>query len=143
MRYLLLTLLLSFSLASFANEELVVEQATGKTAWTISTIKDLTFDGKGVKISFNDNTSVYYAAETLSMIHFNATASGVNAIEAGKSITVEGDCVVVNGYEGDIKVYSLAGAVVAQGKGARLDISHLNEGTYVVKAGSLISKIIK
>ena len=77
------------------------------------------------------------------MIHFNASASGVNAIEAGKSITVEGDCVVVNGYEGDIKVYSLAGAVVAQGKGARLDISHLNEGTYVVKAGSLISKIIK
>lgn len=143
MRYLILTLFLSLSLASFANEEIVVEQTTGNKSWSISTVKDLTFDGNGVKFTFNDNTSVYYSKETLTKISFNGVASGVNSIEAQKAIIVEGNTVIANGNKEDIKVFSLEGAIVAQGKGEKLDISHLTEGTYIIKAGNLISKIIK
>ena len=143
MRYFLLSLFLSISLASFASDELVVEQTTGKTTYSISNVKELTFDGKGVNITFSDNTSAYFKAETLSMIRFNATASGINEINTEQRIVIIDDCVIVNGNKGDIIIYSLNGAIVAQGKGEKLNVSHLNDGSYIVQAGSLISKIIK
>lgn len=143
MRYFVLTLFLSLSLTIFANEHLVVEQSTGETSWAISSIKDLTFDGKGVKFTFTDNTTIYYSAETLSLISFNGTISGIDAINAKQVIVVEGSYIVAEGNKNNIKVYSLNGTVVAQGIGEKLDISHLGNGTYIVQAGGLISKIVK
>lgn len=144
MRYYFLTLILSLSLSVSASDELVVEQTTGETSWTISSIKDITFDGNGVKISFNDNSSVYYAKEALNMLKFNVSTSGINGLDASaENITVAGNIIIADGNEGEIKVFSLSGSIVAQGKGSKLDISNLNNGTYVVQAGSLISKIVK
>ena len=80
MRYYLITLFLSIAMSAFAADEVVVIQSTGQTSWEISKIKELTFDGNGVKFSFNDNTSVYYDKGSLSMIKFDTTLSGINSI---------------------------------------------------------------
>ena len=144
MRYYLITLFLSIAMSAFAADEVVVIQSTGQTSWEISKIKELTFDGNGVKFSFNDNTSVYYDKVSLSMIKFDTTLSGINSInKSEQTISIADNCIIVEGNTSEIKVFSLSGAAVAQGKGPKLDISSLEKGTYIVQAGSLISKIIK
>ena len=144
MRYYLITLFLSLAMSPFAADEVVVIQSTGQTSWEISKIKELTFDGNGVKFSFNDNTSVYYDKGSLSMIKFDTTLSGINSInKSEQTISIADNCIIVEGFEGNITVYSLSGAAVAQGKGNKLDISNLEKGTYIVQAGGLISKIVK
>ena len=144
MRYYLITLFLSLAMSAFAADEVVVIQSTGQTSWEISKIKELTFDGNGVKFSFNDNTSVYYDKGSLSMIKFDTTLSGINSInKSEQTISIADNCIIVEGFEGNITVYSLSGAAVAQGKGNKLDISNLEKGTYIVQAGGLISKIVK
>ena len=131
-------------MSAFAADEVVVIQSTGQTSWEISKIKELTFDGNGVKFSFNDNTSVYYDKGSLSMIKFDTTLSGINSInKSEQTISIADNCIIVEGNTSEIKVFSLSGAAVAQGKGPKLDISSLEKGTYIVQAGSLISKIIK
>lgn len=144
MRYYLITLFLSLAMSAFAADEVVVIQSTGQTSWEISKIKELTFDGNGVKFSFNDNTSVYYDKGSLSMIKFGTTLSGINSInKSEQTISIADNCIIVEGNTSEIKVFSLSGAAVAHGKGPKLDISSLENGTYIVQAGSLISKIIK
>ena len=144
MRYYLITLFLALALSASASDEVVVIQSTGQTSWEISKIKELTFDGNGVKFSFNDNTSVYYDKGSLSMIKFDTTLSGINSInKSEQTISIADNCIIVEGNTSEIKVFSLSGAAVAQGKGPKLDISSLEKGTYIVQAGSLISKIIK
>lgn len=144
MRKYLLFIIASFALSAFASDEVVIVQPTGQVSWEIAKIKDLSFDGNGVKLSFNDNTSVYYEKGALSMIKFNTTLSGINSIDyTSQAISIAENCIVIEGFEGNITVYSLSGAAVAQGKGNKLDISNLEKGTYIVQAGSLISKIAK
>ena len=144
MRYYLITLFLALALSASASDEVVVVQSSGQVSWSISSIKDITFDGNGVKFSFNDNTSVYYDKGSLSMIKFDTTLSGINSInKSEQTISIADNCIIVEGNTSEIKVFSLSGAAVAQGKGPKLDISSLEKGTYIVQAGSLISKIIK
>lgn len=145
MRYILLTILLSVAMSVYATDELVVSQTSGETVWAVSSIKDITFDGNGVKVSFNDDTSVYYSKSTLNMLKFNVTSSGINDLSDNSTpkISINGNIITVDGNVSEIKVYSLAGIVVAQGKGSQIDISGLTDGAYIVQAGSLITKIMK
>lgn len=146
MRYFILTLLISFSLSATAVENLVVRQNTGDTQFSISTIKEITFDGTGAKISFNDGTSQSYAKGTLVSLRFNTELSGVEdvALEGEAAILFDGNVITVVGEDCDvINVYSLSGALVATGEGNELEVSELVKGAYVVQAGSLTTKIIK
>lgn len=146
MRYFILTLLISFSLSATAVENLVVRQNTGDTRFSISTIKEITFDGTGAKISFNDGTSQSYAKGTLVSLRFNTELSGVEdvALEGEAAILFDGNVITVVGEDCDvINVYSLSGALVATGEGNELEVSELVKGAYVVQAGSLTTKIIK
>lgn len=146
MRYFILTLLISFSLSATAVENLVVRQNTGDTQFSISTIKEITFDGTGAKISFNDGTTQSYAAGTLVSLRFNTELSGVEdvALEGEAAILFDGNVITVVGEDCEvINVYSLSGALVATGEGNELDVSELVKGAYVVQAGSLTTKIIK
>lgn len=144
MRYFLFTLLLSLAFSVHATDELVVSQTSNETSWAISSIKELSFDGNGVKITFNDETSVYYAQETLNMLKFNVTpSSGLSNIHEEKDrIRINGNIITVTNCS-SIKVYSLNGTLMAQTYGSMLDISHLAKGAYVVLSEGLISKIIK
>lgn len=146
MRYFILTLLISFSLSATAVENLVVRQNTGDTQFSISTIKEITFDGTGAKISFNDGTSQSYAKGTLVSLRFNTELSGVEdvALEGEAAILFDGNVITVVGEDcEEINVYSLSGALVATGEGNELEVSELVKGAYVVQAGSLTTKIIK
>lgn len=146
MRYFILTLLISFSLSATAVENLVVRQNSGDTQFSISTIKEITFDGTGAKISFNDGTSQSYAKGTLVSLRFNTGLSGVEdvALEGEAAILYDGNVITVVGEDCDvINVYSLSGALVATGEGNELEVSELVKGAYVVQAGSLTTKIIK
>ena len=108
MRKYLLFIIASFALSAFASDEVVIVQPTGQVSWEIAKIKDLSFDGNGVKLSFNDNTSVYYEKGALSMIKFNTTLSGINSIDnTSQAISIAENCIVVEGFEGNITVYSL------------------------------------
>lgn len=143
MRKILLLFMLALSLSVFASDVLVVKQNDATTSWTISTISQITFDGKGVNIAFNDGQSIYYPSENLNMLQFNITPSGVNNIEAQNAISLMGNTIVVSTPVECIKVYSVSGALVAHAAGQSLDISQLGQGTYIVQAGSIISKIVK
>lgn len=147
MRYFILTLLISCALSlSATTDYLVVRQKTGDTSFSITTIKEISFDGTGAKISFNDGTYQSYAKGALVSLRFNAELSGVDqdAMLSGPAIFFDGNNITVVGEVCDvINVYSLSGALIISGDGNRLDVSDLIEGVYVVQAGSLTSKIIK
>lgn len=143
MRKILLLFMLAVSISVFASDVLIVKQNDATTSWTISTISEITFDGKGVKIAFNDGQSVYYSSDNLNMLQFNVTPSGMNSIEAKNAISLKGNTIVVSTPVESIKVYSVSGSLVTQAAGQSIDISQLGEGTYIVQAGSLISKIVK
>lgn len=147
MRYFILTLLISCALPlSAATEYLVVRQKTGDTSFSITTIKEITFDGTGAKIAFSDGTTQSYAKGALVSLRFNNGLSSIEgeSILAAPSILFDGEVITVVGIDCElITVYSLSGALVAIGEGNSLDVSELIEGAYVVQAGSLTSKIIK
>lgn len=140
MRFYLLSVLLTIALSVCAAEKLALVQSSGETSWAISTVKDVTFDGNGVKITFTDATSVYSAKADFKLLKFDtSTSSAIDNINADGGFSINGNTITA---EGEIKVYSLAGELVAQGKDV-LSIENLSDGAYIVKAGSQITKIVK
>lgn len=143
MRKVLFLFLFALSLSTSAEDVLIVKQNDGNTSWTISTIHEITFDGNGVKISFTDGRSVYYAKDNLNMLQFNVSPSSINDIETKNAISVNGNIISVNADVNSIEVFSINGKLVAKSLGRSINISNLEEGAYIVRAGSLITKIAK
>ena len=135
--------LLSLSCTLYAGNEIIVKQTSGETTWAISTIKEISFDGKGIKLLFSDDTSVYYNKETFNMLKFNVSLSGINELNNNQHISIAGNVLSIPNNTGEIKIFSLAGVLVMQAKGSQVDISGLSDGAYIVHAGCLTSKIIK
>lgn len=141
-KFLFLILFISF-LSVSASDVLVVRQNDSDTSWTISTINEITFDGSGAKIIFTDGTSVYYAKENLKMLDFNISPSSINNIVVKNPFTIQNNIISADTNLKGIQVYSLNGTLVAQSSNNQLDISNLPAGSYIVKIGKQISKIIK
>ncbi|MBE6310643.1 MAG: T9SS type A sorting domain-containing protein [Bacteroidales bacterium] len=141
-KFLFLILFISF-LSVSASDVLVVRQNDSDTSWTISTINEITFDGSGAKIIFTDGTLVYYAKENLKMIDFNISPSSINNIVVKNPFTIQNNIISADTNLKGIQVYSLNGTLVAQSSNNQLDISNLSAGSYIVKIGKQISKIIK
>lgn len=141
-KFLFLILFISF-LSVSASDVLVVRQNDSDTSWTISTINEITFDGSGAKIIFTDGTSVYYAKENLKMLDFNISPSSINNIVVKNPFTIQNNIISADTNLKGIQVYSLNGTLVAQSSNNQLDISNLSAGSYIVKIGKQISKIIK
>lgn len=66
-------------------------------------------------------------------------ASGIANVTEGNALIVQGNVATA---AGTIQVYDIQGKVVAEGF-QRIDMSHLNSGVYVVKAGNTSRKVIK
>lgn len=66
-------------------------------------------------------------------------ANGIANITEGNALIVQGNVATA---AGTIQVYDIQGKVVAEGF-QRIDMSHLNSGVYVVKAGNTSRKVIK
>ncbi|MBQ7941156.1 MAG: T9SS type A sorting domain-containing protein [Muribaculaceae bacterium] len=144
MRKILFTLFLSLFLSVHAVDEITVKQTSGESSWTISLVRDITFDGNGVKVSFNDDTSLYFSKETFNMIQFNVESSVIDSIQSSESkIFLEGNTLIASGNIGTIKVYSLDGTLATQVNGSSLDISNLSNGIFIIKAGNVTTKFIK
>lgn len=143
MKLFFLTMLLCISMPIIASNEVIVKQTSGETSWTISSIKELSFDGNGVKFLFTDNTSVYYSKETLNILKFNVSISGIEHLNETKQISITGNILTISGNTNDIKFFSLDGQLVMQVKGSQVDISGLPNGAYIVKTDSLTTKIVK
>ena len=143
MKLFFLTMLLCISMPIIASNEVIVKQTSGETSWTISSIKELSFDGNGVKFLFTDNTSVYYSKETLNILKFNVSISGIEHLNETKQISITGNILTISGNTNDIKFFSLDGQLVMQAKGSQVDISGMPNGAYIVKTDSLTTKIVK
>lgn len=143
MKFFFLTMLLCISMTIIASNEVIVKQTSGETSWTISSIKELSFDGNGVNFLFTDNTSVYYSKETLNILKFNVSISGIEHLNETKQISITGNILTISGNTNDIKFFSLDGQLVMQAKGSQVDISGLPNGAYIVKTDSLTTKIVK
>lgn len=143
MKLFFLTMLLCINMPIIASNEVIVKQTSGETSWTIASIKELSFDGNGVKFLFTDNTSVYYSKETLNILKFNVSISGIEHLNETKQISITGNILTISGNTNDIKFFSLDGQLVMQAKGSQVDISGLPNGAYIVKTDSLTTKIVK
>ncbi len=148
MRFITFTLLLLLTLSINAVDNLIVRQSMGDKSISISSISHITFptDGSGVVVNFTDGTSEKFARGTFVSLRFNGSLSGIDKIasENQSGLIFSTDCSTISVADENvmIEVYSTAGALVAEGKGA-LNISNLVPGTYIVKAGTVISKIVK
>ncbi len=149
MRKITVTLLLLMAMSMSATDQLYVRQITGDSAYGISTISHITFptDGSGVVLNFTDGTSKTFARSQFVSLRFNGDLSGLDFVGSNDNQALlyknESAEIVLLGAEATIQVYSANGALVAQGEGSVLNVSHLANGTYIVKAGSLTSKIVK
>lgn len=148
MRFITFTLLLLMTLSINAVDNLIVRQSMGDKSISIASISHITFptDGSGVVVNFTDGTSETFARGTFVSLRFNGSLSGIDKIasENQSGLIFSTDCSTISVADENvmIEVYPTAGALVAEGKGA-LNISNLVSGTYIVKAGTIITKIVK
>lgn len=148
MRILHFTLSLFLSLSIYAVDNLIVRQSTGDKSISLSRISHISFpsDGSGVVMNFTDGTSEKYVRGSFVSLRFNGNISGIEEIgkDNQSGIQISADCSTISVSDVDkvIEVYSTTGALVVEGK-STLNISNLVSGTYIVKAGKEIIKIVK
>ena len=148
MRLIHLSLLLFMSLSLYAVDNVIVRQNTGDKSISISKISHISFpsDGSGVVMNFTDGTSEKYARGSFISLRFNGNVSGIEEIgvaeQTGLSFSLDYTTISCADENAMIEVYSSTGALVVEGK-STLNISNLVSGTYIVKAGNEIIKIVK
>lgn len=134
------------ALSMTATDYLFVRQKSGDTKIALSGISHITFpETGGVVINNTDGTTETYANENLYSLRFNNNISSTSEILENKNveITHDGTTVTVNVEGLGISVYALDGSLVAQGLNSSADISYLQPGLYIIKAGSVTAKIVK
>lgn len=135
------------ALSMTATDYLFVRQKSGDTKIALSGISHITFpETGGVVINNTDGTTATYANENLYSLRFNnQNISDVEEILENKNveITHDGTTVTVNVEGLGISVYALDGSLVAQGLNSSADISYLQPGLYIIKAGCVTAKIVK
>ena len=129
-------------LSMFAADELYVRQTGGDTKISISSIKEITFPSGQVVVALNDGTSKTYSSSSFVSLRFNGNiGSGVENAMVEEAISFDG--VVVKSPQAGIAVYSTDGRLVVASEDAQVNVSSRASGIYIVKSGSLTSKIAK
>ena len=129
-------------LSMYAAGELYVRQIGGDTKISINSIKEITFPSGQVVVTMTDGTSKTYSSPSFVSLRFNGNiGSGVEDAMSETAIVFDG--VVVKAPQAGIAVYSADGRLVAASEDAEVNVSTLASGIYIVKSGSLTSKIVK
>ena len=129
-------------LSMYAADELYVRQTGGDTKINISSIKEITFPSGQVVVALNDGSSKTYNSSSFVSLRFNGNiGSGVENAMAEDAISFDG--VVVKSSQEGIAIYSADGRLVVASEGTEVNVSSLAGGIYIVKSGSLTSKIVK
>ena len=129
-------------LSMYAADELYVRQTGGDTRISISSIKEITFPSGQVVVALNDGSSKTYNSSSFVSLRFNGNiGSGVENAMLEDAISFDG--VVVKSSQEGIAIYSADGRLVVASEGTEVNVSSLAGGIYIVKSGSLTSKIVK
>lgn len=134
------------SLPLVASDYLYVRQKSGDTKIALSAISHITFPKTGGVVICNaDGTTNTYADKNLYSLRFNNNVSGLESAIENTDVIIsnDGNLVTVNVEGAEMVVYALDGAIVAQGSDSSIEISHLQSGLYIVKAGCVTTKIVK
>lgn len=130
------------SVPVFAAEDLYVRQNSGDTKISISSIKEISFPSGQVVVALNDGSTKTYNSSSFVSLRFNGNiGSGVENAMVEDAISFDG--VVVKSSQDGIAVYSTDGRLIIASEGTEINVSMLASGIYIVKSGSLTSKIVK
>ncbi|MDE5829717.1 MAG: hypothetical protein K2H48_07010 [Duncaniella sp.] len=111
-------------------------------------VTNITFDGDNVKVYYADNTMTHH---DMAEVAFSfASSSGIGAVSAFGSLAVKVDNQLeVSGVAPgcrlqvfDVRGRAVAGAT-AEATDCTVEISHLEGGVYILKAGNEIVKFVK
>lgn len=137
-----LFLIMLLSVPLFAAEDLYVRQNSGDTKISISSIKEISFPSGQVVLALNDGSTKTYNSSSFVSLRFNGNiGSGVENAMVEDAISFDG--VVVKSSQDGIAVYSTDGRLIIASEGTEINVSMLASGIYIVKSGSLTSKIVK
>lgn len=108
----------------------------------------LTFDGDNVKVAYGDNTTSHHDMADVAFSF--SSSSGIDAVSSFGSIAVSvGNQLEVSGVIPGctLQVFDVRGRLVAQATAMSgecvMEISHLEGGVYILKAGKEIVKFVK
>lgn len=141
-----------FQLASAAGIEdnLIIKTKSGSTvSYSLSTRPRVTFDGTDLVLTAPD-VEVKYPVDDIEEISFDTVTSIQSVKSDNLAFTISGDVIAAQGMaKGDvITITTLDGKTLSTSASsesgeAQVDISTLNHGIYVVKAGNKSYKILK
>ena len=115
----------------------------GDTQFEIGKIKEISFPSGSVVVTMTDGSSKTYSASTFVSLRFNGSVNvGIENIEDGANGIVYDGVIVKSSQEG-ISIYSTDGSLILSTVESSLEVQSLSNGVYIVKSGSLTSKIVK
>ena len=150
-KFLLSFVLLLVSVTVMVAEEVSAYITVNGSAVT-KTMSEISFDQDDVVIAYSDGTSAKFSKSDDIEITFNQPTSVEATQEALETFTyggIVGDELVVSGIADgtSIVVYAINGVNVASGKvsgdSARINVSGLTSGVYILRAGKNVVKFIK
>ena len=150
-KFLLSFVLLLVSVTVMVAEEVSAYITVNGLAVT-KTMSEISFDQDDVVIAYSDGTSAKFSKSDDIEITFNQPTSVEATQEALETFTyggIVGDELVVSGIADGtpVIVYAINGVNVASGKvsgdSARINVSGLTSGVYILRAGKNVVKFIK
>lgn len=140
-----------FTSAAYTNDDLIIETKSGqKVNYSLSTRPVVTFEGTDLVLT-GTGVKVLYPVADVKEITFGTHPTGVSNVKSSDiTFFVSGSEITAKGLQKSdkLELYTVDGkvlttkAVSAEGE-ATVDISSLNGGIYVVKAGEKSYKILK
>ena len=152
MRKFLLSFVLLLVSATVMMAEDVSAHITVNGSAVTKIMSEISFSGDDVVIAYSDGTSANFAKSDDIEITFNQPTSVEATQEAFETFTyggIVGDELVVSGIADGtpVIVYAINGVNVASGKvsgdSARINVSGLTSGVYILRAGKKVVKFIK
>jgi hypothetical protein len=149
MRKLLLSLLALFcSIVAKAEDKSLIITFSDNTTQTfvLSTLPQITMSNNKMTISAGSTTAEYdlYKIKTFT---FSGT-TGIENIENNSSIIAEGDRIIIEGANANVRIFSVDGKTTtlkttSLSNSTIIDISSLGRGVYIIKANDKTLKISK
>ena len=149
MRKLLLSLLALFCsiIAKAEDKSLIITFSDNTTqTFVLSALPQITMANNKMTISASSTTAEYdlYKIKTFT---FSGT-TGIENIENNSSIIAEGDRIIIEGANANVRIFSVDGKTTtlkttSLSNSTIIDISSLGRGVYIIKANDKTLKISK
>lgn len=151
LRNLFASLLLLVSSVVLADDYayLTVVQTGAQTNFSISNIKNITFDDSNMLLNLNDNTQQKLPLSELSKMFFSNTGeTGIMSVGSQQSAFSLKDGVLhIKGAKGsNVTIYDMSGKAVrnvtVREDDTQVNLSGLTKGAYIVKVGAEAKKFM-